>query len=126
MPPPTGKHEAISIEAAPELQKIEIAYRVREDSAVPFALPEQVVLGGQPLQLTDMKNYAGKIVAVTLNDGRSLLKRVGGQLTETLWHFETIGGLGSSIIAAIGPEPQNGSLTRVDSARPVIGVLYDV
>jgi len=125
MPPPQGKHEAINVEAVPELQTVEIAYRVREDSAVPLALPGQIVLGGPPLQLGDLSNSEGKIVAVTLEDGRSLLKRVGAQIAEYLWQFETIGGLGASIVATIGPATNIGHLPTIASARPVIGVLYD-
>ncbi len=125
MPPPAGKYEAINVKTVPELQNVEIAYRVREDSAVPLALPGQIVLGGVTLQLGDMKNSLGKVVAVTLEDGRSLLKRVGAQLTDHLWQFEAIGGLGNSTVAMVGPDAESGHMPKVASVRRVIGVLYD-
>lgn len=125
MQPPNGRYEAISIDVVPELKKIEIAHRVCEESAVPLALPEQLVLGGPQIQLEEMKSSVGKIVAVTMQDGRSLLKRVGAQLNDHLWQFETIGGLGNSIVATTNVEENSGHLPVVASARRVIGVLYD-
>ena len=82
----------------PELGRIEVAYRVREDSAVPLALPGQVILGGAELTSSELNEWEGKLVAATLDDGTSIFKRVGARLSGSLAHlrqFETIGVQGA-------------------------------
>ncbi len=126
--PPSGGGEATAIEMAPELGRIEVAYRVREDSAVPLALPGQVILGGAELTSSELNEWEGKLVAVTLDDGTSILKRVGARLPGNLAHlrqFETIGGLGSSIVVATEAPFEVTNLPAMVSARRVLGVLYD-
>ncbi|MBX2831486.1 MAG: AAA family ATPase [Rhodospirillales bacterium] len=127
MPPPEGKGEATFIEEAPELSQIQVAYRVKEDSAIPLALPNQTILGGQEIARTNLEAVRGKLVALTLNDGSSLFKRVGSQLPGKLAHlrqFETIGGLGSSqVVATSNDETYDGS-PSLNTARHVLGVLY--
>ena len=128
MPPPIGGGEATPIDTAPELARIEVAYRVREDSAIPLALPGQVILGGAELTPTDLDAWEGKLVAVTLNDGTSVFKRVGARLNGGLAHlrqFETIGGLGSSIIIATETIDDAADTPVMASARRVLGVLYE-
>jgi hypothetical protein len=127
-PPPTGGGEATPVDAAPELTRIEVAYRVREDSAIPLALPGQVILGGAELTPSDLNAWEGKLVAVTLDDGTSIFKRVGAQLSGDLAHlrqFETIGGLGSSMIIATETIDDGASTPVMASARRVLGVLYN-
>lgn len=129
MPPPMGGGEAVLIDAVPELEQVAAAYRVKEDSALPLALPGQVILGGDELSSADLDAWEGRLVAVTLEDGSSIFKRVGARLPGAFGHlrqFETIGGLGSSIV--IGTEAIEGgdaAVPVVASARRVIGVLYD-
>ena len=128
MPPPVGGGEATAVESVPELTRIEIAYRVREESAVPLALPGQVILGGAELTATDLDDWEGHLVAVTLDDGSSLFKRVGTRLSGKLAHlrqFETIGGLGSSIVIATEAVDEDSSTPVMASARRVLGVLYE-
>jgi hypothetical protein len=128
MPPPSGGGEATAVDTAPELDRIEVAYRVREDSAVPLALPGQVILGGAELTSGDLDGWEGKLVAVTLEDGTSLFKRVGAALPGTLAYlrqFETIGGLGSSIVIATEATDSSVNLPAMASARLILGVLYD-
>ncbi|WP_271619429.1 hypothetical protein [Bradyrhizobium sp. CCBAU 51745] len=128
MPPPVGAGEATPINSVPELDHVAVAYRVREGSAIPLALPGQIILGGAELTIVDLDRWENRVVAVTLGDGTSILKRVGARLPGGLGYlrqFETIGGLGSSIV--IATEATDGvdvALTMV-SARKVIGVLYD-
>ena len=86
-PPPVGGGEATQIDTAPELARIKMAYRVREDSAVPLALPGQVILGGAELTPSDLDTWEGKLVAVTLDDGTSIFKRVGARLSGSLAHL---------------------------------------
>lgn len=127
MPPPIGSGEATLVDTAPELTRIEIAYRVREDSAVPLALPGQVILGGAELTTAQLDAWEGKLVAVTLADGTSIFKRVGARLTGKLAHlrqFETIGGLGSSMVIATEAVEAHDDAPLLTCARPVLGVLY--
>ena len=128
IPPPVGGGEATPVDAAPELTRIEVAYRVREDSAIPLVLPGQVILGGRELTSNDLDVWEGKFVAVTLNDGTSVFKRVGARLGGGLTHlrqFETIGGLGSSIVIATEIIDGMADTPVMASARRVLGVLYE-
>lgn len=128
MAPPSGGGEATAIDTAPELGRIEVAYRVREDSAVPLALPGQIILGGAELTPSELDTWEGKLVAVTLDDGTSIFKRVGASLSGNLAHlrqFETIGGLGSSMVVATEALDGTASAPTMVSARRVLGVLYD-
>nr|WP_249809700.1 ATP-binding protein [Bradyrhizobium sp. 139] len=120
-----GQDEAVQVDASSVLKRIEIAFRVSDDSAVPLALEGQVVLGGARIELNELGQDRDTLVALTLDDGSSIFKRVGAALPielGPLWQFESIGGLGSSQILSIG-KPQKGFRT-VTSARAIIGVLY--
>ena len=128
LPPPDGREEAIEIESDPILSRVEVAYRVREESAVPLALPGQTILGGKMLTAAELSALEGQVVAVTLDDGTSILKRVGSLVSAALPYlrqFETIGGLGES--AVIATEAVEGALNMptMAYARPIIGVIYD-
>jgi hypothetical protein len=129
MPPPlAGGGEATPINTAPELARIEVAYRVREDSAVPLALPGQLILGGTELRPGELDALEGRLVAVTLDDGTSILKRVGTRLSGSLAYlrqFETIGGLGSSMVIATEALEGGTGAPVMASARRVLGVLYE-
>lgn len=128
MPPPVGRGEATAVESVPELSRIDIAYRVREESAVPLALPGQIILGGAELTAIDLDTREGQLVALTLDDGTSLFKRIGARLPGNLAHlrqFETIGGLGASIVIATEAIEGQQSAPLMVSARQVLGVLYD-
>ncbi|WP_161532584.1 ATP-binding protein [Bradyrhizobium sp. LCT2] len=120
-----GQDEAIQVDASGVLKHVEIAFRVSDDSAVPLALEKQVVLGGARIELNELGQHRDALVALTLDDGSSIFKRVGAALPVELNHlcqFESIGGLGSSQVLSIG-KPQKGFRT-VTSARAIIGVLY--
>lgn len=120
-----GKDEAILVDASDVLKRIEIAFRVVDDSAVPLALEKQVVLGGRRIELDELGRHKGTLVALNLDDGSSIFKRVGAALPGELVHlrqFESIGGLGSSQVISVG-KPHKG-FQSVMNARTVIGVLY--
>ncbi len=128
LPPPEGREEAAEISGDPILARIEVAYRVREDSAVPLALPGQVILGGGMLTSADMTRMEGRIVALTLDDGTSILKRVGSPVSTALPYlrlFETIGGLGDSAVIATEAVEGAPDMPVMAYARPIIGVIYD-
>ena len=120
-----GQDEAVLVEAADVLKQIEIAFRVVDESAVPLALERQVVLGGARIELDELEQHKEALVALTLDDGSGVFKRVGAALPGELAYlrqFESIGGLGSSQVLSVG-KPHKGFRT-VTNARAIIGVLY--
>lgn len=120
-----GSDEAVLVDAADVFNPVEIAFRVVDESAVPLALAKQVVLGGGRIELDQLGRHADALVALALNDGSSIFKRVGSALPGDLCHlrqFESIGGLGSSQILSVGkPHP---GFRSIISARIIVGVLY--
>ncbi len=128
MAPPSGGGEATAIDTVQELDRIEVAYRVREDSAVPLALPGQIILGGAELTPSELDAWEGRLVAVSLADGSSIFKRVGACLPGDLAHlrqFETIGGLGASMVVATEVLDGTTNVPAMVSARRILGVLYE-
>lgn len=120
-----GQEEAVQVDASSVLKRIEVAFRVSDDSAVPLALEKQVVLGGARIELDELGRHRDMLVALTLDDGSSIFKRVGARFPTELDHLiqlESIGGLGSSQVLSIG-KPQKG-FRIITSARAIIGVLY--
>lgn len=121
-----GNDEAVEIDGSQVFAGIEVAFRVVDQSAVPLALPKQVVLGGKPIPLNELNSFRGRLVALSLSDGASIFKRVGDALPGDLTHlrqFESIGGLGHSQILAIGKDHKG--FDTVASARLIVGVLYN-
>lgn len=93
---------------------------------MPLALPQQIVLGGPSIDWAEIGRHEEALVALTLDDGSSIFKRVGSALPGNLGRlrqFESIGGLGSSSqVLAVG-KSQPG-ITGVRFARRIIGVIY--
>ena len=122
---PRAKAEAVQIDDLTVLEHIKAAYEVREESAVPLALPGQIVLGGETISLEQINLFREKLAALHLDDGSSIFKRIGSALPRLLSHlrqFESIGGLGDSQIFAVGAEQQD--VRTVVDARLIVGVLY--
>jgi hypothetical protein len=122
---PTSKAEAVQVPEAPHIRKVRSAYRIKEESAIPLALPGQVALGGAAIPMEEFDAHIDEYVALHLDDGTNLLKRVGERLPAPLQHlrqFETIGGLGVADVLAIGTKHEG--LKTVVHAVSVIGVLY--
>jgi hypothetical protein len=120
-----GQDEAAPVDVGDVLKRIEIAFRVVDDSAVPLALAKQVVLGASCIELNELGLYKDALVALSLDDGSSIFKRVGAALPSEFAHlrqFESIGGLGSSQVLSVG-KPHKG-FRHVMNARVIIGVLY--
>lgn len=120
-----GPEEAVLVDATKVLQRVEIAFRVLDDSAVPLALENQVLLGGANIDLPNLGQKQEALVALSLDDGSGIFKRVGAALPNDLSNlrqFESIGGLGSSQILSVGKEQQG--FRNVQYARLIIGVLY--
>jgi len=122
---PNSKAEAVQVDEAPQIQKVRTAYRIKEDSAIPLALPGQIALGGSTIPVDGFDAHIDEYVALHLNDGTNLFKRVGKRLPAPLQHlrqFESIGGLGVADILAI--ESEHKGLRTVVHAVAIIGVLY--
>ena len=127
MPPPAGKGEATPLDEVAELRAVKVAYRVKEDSAIPLALPGQIVLGGEELTTAQLGGLEGALVAVTLGDGACVFKRLGSRLpgrSAHLLQLETIGGLGSSVVVATEVSERTHDVPIMLSVRRVVGVLY--
>lgn len=126
--PPRTKEEAILIEHSPCLRQIETAFRVRDDSALPLALPGQVILGGADLQTSDLPSHEGRLAAVALDDGTSLFKRIGPALPGSLSHvrmFKSVGGLGDAqLVMTETVENRTSEFRLMVACRLVLGVLY--
>jgi predicted ATPase len=126
-PPPFGRGEARPLENASSLANIKAAYRVSEESAVPLALPGQIVLGGECVYADQFGALEGELIALTLMNGQSVFKRVGPNLPGALGHlrqFESIGGLGASLVAAMEEIEEAPDFPTFYSARRILGVLY--
>lgn len=122
---PVSKAEAVQVDGTGLLPKVRSAYKIKEESAVPLALPGQIALGGEPIAMTDFDAHIERYVALHLDDGQSIFKRVGDKLPEPLSHlrrFESIGGLGVADILAVG-QSQLG-FRAVVKAVQILGVLY--
>ncbi|MFM9864801.1 MAG: ATP-binding protein [Micropepsaceae bacterium] len=131
--PPHGKGEAMELPTASSLSDIKSAYRVREESAIPLALPGQVVLGGDFITRDRLVASEGVLVALVLSDGSSAFKRVGKSVPGTdgrLWQFESVGGLGASLVVTLEdpdePDTRKREVAIFVCARRIVGVLYDV
>ncbi|SNS40780.1 AAA domain-containing protein [Granulicella rosea] len=120
-----GSDEAVQVDVDDVLKRVEIAFRIVDESAVPLALAKQVVLGGENIELSNLAQYEGKLVAVALDDGSGIFKRLGPALPGSLNHlrqFESIGGLGASQLLAVGKTASG--FRSVVQARAILGVLY--
>jgi hypothetical protein len=125
--PPPSKGEAIELSCAASLSHIKTAHRVRNDSGIPLALPGQIVLGGDSIPKSQLGAMEGILVALCLDDGSSIFKRIGKCVPGTagrLWQFESFGGLGSSIVVSLVEPEEPSDVPRFVCARRVIGVLY--
>jgi AAA domain len=134
-PPPAGKGEATELTSAASLSNIKAAYRVRDESGIPLALPGQIVLGGDAVAKDQLGSMVGTLIALCLDDGRGIFKRIGEQVLGTggrLWQFESVGGLGSSTVVSLTEPNEESDAPRYGERRPprfvsarrIIGVLY--
>ncbi len=129
----TTDYSRIPGDAVPEracglLDRIELAFRVDGESALPLAIEGQMILGGAPLLSNQLAEREDSIIAIATSDGCAL-KRIG-KLVPGASHvrmFESVGGLGESVLIRTEDIEQDdlGNLPLLHSAREVLGVLYE-
>lgn len=120
--------EAIPLDDAGLLSRTEVALQVDGDSALPLALPGQVILCGRAIAPADLGSSHGQIVAVAGEDF-AYFKRVGASISGSphIRLFETIGGRGDSLLLRTEEvEGDNAKVPLITAAREILGVLYDV
>jgi hypothetical protein len=119
-----GRDEAVLVNLGDVLKRIEIAFHVVDDSAVPLALEKQVVLGGSRIELDELGQHKDALVALTLDDGSSIFKRVVRCFQENSLTCDS-----SKASAALVPHKFFRSASRIRGSgvrrtRAIIGVLY--
>jgi len=123
---PRPSEEAQAVGSCRLLEDVEAAYRVQGISALPLALPGQIVLGGDGLRPDELAAHEGKLVALDTSEGAAL-KRVGDAVADLahVRQFESVGGRGSSMVVRTEDvEGPVGSLPLLYGARLVLGVIY--
>ncbi len=124
---PRPSDEALLLDHFDITDNVQLVFKVRGDSAIPLALPGQIILGGKLLKINEIANMKGTPVAISTSEG-SFLKKIGESLPgyPYIRQFESIGGLGESILLRTeGIEGPSISLPEIYSIRKILGVLYD-
>ncbi|MDP8240378.1 MAG: ATP-binding protein [Candidatus Hatepunaea meridiana] len=111
------------------LDKVELMFKVTGDSALPLALPNQIILGGRAILPNELSTMKDVLVAIATSNGQ-FFKRVGDSVPgkSYLRLFESIGGIGDSIMVHT-EDVENGEYNEIPQlihARQILGVLYDV
>ncbi len=123
------KHDAIPIQETDIFHKIKTCHRVRDTSAEPLALKGQLVLGGKEYLPEELIRNHDQLVAIALDDGSGIFKKIGSTLPGDLGHlclFESIGGKGASEIASLDKDHGlGGGIRAVETAREILGVIYE-
>ncbi len=124
------KGDAAQIQHSSLLDSVEVAFKVRQDSALPLAIEGQLVIGGRRVEPREISNAVGKVVAVATTDGQHALKRLGDEVPGLagVHYFDSIGGKGNSLIARIAQSPrveeERLAIPKIESLRIILGVLY--
>lgn len=123
---PRPEQEAVLVDNCAPLKEIEMAFKVSGNSALPLALPDQVILGGANVQPNLLMQIEGEPAAIATTD-EAAFKRIGPIVdgTKYIRYFESIGGLGQSLI--VRTEDVEGPYSHLPlllSVRKIIGVLY--
>lgn len=120
--------EATLLDAYALPRAVTSVFKVREDSALPLALPGQKVLGADQILPSQLEENRGELVAVAFS-GREAFKRIGEAIPghPRLRLLESIGGLGDSFLIRterIDNDPFE-DVPVFEMAYRIIGVLYD-
>jgi hypothetical protein len=120
--------EATLLDAYALPREVTSAFKIIGDSALPLALPGQIVLGADRLLPSQLEENRGELIAVAFS-GRPTFKRVGQAVPRQprLRLLESIGGLGDSILIrteSIDNDPFE-DVPLLETAYRIVGVLYD-
>lgn len=124
---PRSADEALLLDHFDISDNIQLVFRVSGNSAIPLALPGQIILGGRLLKLTEIANMKGTPVAISTSEG-AFFKKIGESLPGYPYvrQFESIGGLGESLLLRTeNIEGPFNSLPVIYTIRKILGVLYD-
>jgi hypothetical protein len=104
-----------------------IAFTIRGDSALPLALPGQLVIGAERLLSNKLDEHEGNLAAIAFS-GQEAFKRIGKRLPSQprLRVFESIGGLGESILIRTD-EVENDPFSKIpliDTVYRIAGIIY--
>lgn len=122
--------DAVLVDRCDMLERIELVFKLDSvsASAMPLALEDQSLLGGRSLSPQQFDTVEGSVVAIATSRGCAV-KRVGKCLPGVphVRQFESVGGLGESMVVRMEELDDDafGSLPLLDSAREVLGVLYE-
>jgi hypothetical protein len=124
---PRPKDEGAVDDGHTALDRVQVAFKVRGESALPLALPGQTILAGEKVRVNELVVNEGEPVVVATTEGTAF-KRVGKLIlgAKHVRQFESIGGLGESIIVRV-EERENDpfyDLPALEDARRILGVLY--
>ena len=125
---PRPKHEAELDEQCTALQGVEVAFKVRGESALPLVLEGQTIVAGARMRPDHLESSEGELVVIVTSEGTTF-KRVGKTIPGAphVRQFESIGGLGESILVRteeLEDDPVR-RLPLLQDARRILGVLYD-
>lgn len=121
-----NQHEATLETGSPLLKQVRLAFKVDGDSALPLALPGQIVFGVEQLTPDQFGRLEGTIVAIATTDG-AFLKRIGAAIPGVphVRQFEAIGARGDSIIVRTeNIEDGMSKLPLLIACRKILGVMY--
>ena len=104
-----------------------IAFTIRGDSALPLALPGQLVLGAEMLCNNELDNHEGVLAAIAFS-GQEAFKKIGRSLPgqPRLRLFGSIGGLGESILVRteeVDSDPFS-KLPFLETVYRIAGIIY--
>jgi tetratricopeptide (TPR) repeat protein len=124
---PRSSEEAELLNHFDIAENIQIVFRVRGDSAIPLALPGQIILGGSLVMTSQLDELEGSPVAIATSEG-SAFKKIGKPIpgAQHVRQFGSIGGLGESMLVRTeNLEDSFSDLPLLHSIRRVLGVLYE-
>jgi hypothetical protein len=125
---PKPKDEGTICDGQNGLEHVEVASKVRGESALPLVLPGQTILAGAKIRHDEVRSHEDEPMVIATSEGTAF-KRVGRLISGTrhVRQFESIGGLGESLILRM-EERDNDAFGRMPvlvDARKIIGVLYN-
>jgi len=125
---PRPENEAQFVHQCAALRRVEVAFKVRGESALPLVLEGQTILAGPKICPDELGSNEGELVAIATTAGTAF-KRVGKAVAGAahVRQFESIGGLGESLVLRTEEREDDPfhNVPLLDDIRKIVGVLYD-